>query len=236
MHLRRCGRQLPRHRGLLQQLGVAHGWSGEPRWDLRGDRRPLDFRHARIGTTSCSRPRYAQQWDTNSPTTARRSSSARACHVDGSPGHARTASAGLQVDHIDLVPSALHRPARTDRGDAQRVHRSGSTRGLVRYIGVSNYSAWRLMQALWTIDRRDLEPIVSIQPEIQLVADGPSELRARARAGLSDLRHRRDSLQPPRRGIADRQVPSWCRGARQHACERERRQARRARRRGDRRH
>ncbi|MGI8747273.1 MAG: aldo/keto reductase, partial [Deinococcus sp.] len=42
-------------------------------------------------------------------------------------------------------------------------------RGWVRYIGCSNYSAWRLMQALWTSDRRGLESFVSIQPEYSLL-------------------------------------------------------------------
>lgn len=43
-------------------------------------------------------------------------------------------------------------------------------RGYVRYIGCSNYSAWRLMQALWTSDRRNLESFVSIQPEYSLLS------------------------------------------------------------------
>ena len=42
-------------------------------------------------------------------------------------------------------------------------------RGLVRYIGLSNFSAWRLMQALWTADKNGFESIVSIQPEFSLL-------------------------------------------------------------------
>lgn len=43
-------------------------------------------------------------------------------------------------------------------------------RGYVRYIGCSNYSAWRLMQALWTSDKKNLEAFVSIQPEYSLLS------------------------------------------------------------------
>ena len=43
-------------------------------------------------------------------------------------------------------------------------------RGYVRYIGASNYSAWRLMQALWTSDKKGLESFVSLQPEYSLLS------------------------------------------------------------------
>ena len=43
-------------------------------------------------------------------------------------------------------------------------------RGYVRYIGCSNYSAWRLIQALWTSDRHQFEHFVSIQPEYSLLS------------------------------------------------------------------
>ncbi|GEM85741.1 aldo/keto reductase [Meiothermus granaticius] len=43
-------------------------------------------------------------------------------------------------------------------------------RGYVRYIGCSNFSAWRLMQALWSSDKHGYESFVSIQPEYSLVA------------------------------------------------------------------
>ena len=42
--------------------------------------------------------------------------------------------------------------------------------GKVRYVGCSNFSAWRLMQALWASDRHGLERFVSIQPEYHLLA------------------------------------------------------------------
>ena len=75
----------------------------------------------------------------------------------------------LQVDHIDLyqvhwidteVPIEETLSALTDL----------VRKGYVRYIGCSNFSAWRLMQALWASDKHHLESFVSIQPEYSLVA------------------------------------------------------------------
>ena len=42
-------------------------------------------------------------------------------------------------------------------------------KGYVRYIGCSNFSAWRLMQALWASDKHGYERFVSIQPEYSMV-------------------------------------------------------------------
>jgi aryl-alcohol dehydrogenase-like predicted oxidoreductase len=41
--------------------------------------------------------------------------------------------------------------------------------GKVRYIGCSNYPAWRLMEALWTSDRHGLARYDSLQPHYSLV-------------------------------------------------------------------
>ncbi|WP_456410297.1 aldo/keto reductase [Oceanithermus sp.] len=41
-------------------------------------------------------------------------------------------------------------------------------KGLVRYIGVSNFSAWRTMQALWAADRRGLVAPVALQPHYSI--------------------------------------------------------------------
>ncbi len=41
--------------------------------------------------------------------------------------------------------------------------------GYVRYIGCSNFGAWRLMQALWASDKHSFEKFISIQPEYSLV-------------------------------------------------------------------
>ncbi|MGQ0549487.1 MAG: aldo/keto reductase [Armatimonadota bacterium] len=41
--------------------------------------------------------------------------------------------------------------------------------GKVRYIGCSNFDAWQLVWSLWTSDRRNWTPFVSVQPEYNLV-------------------------------------------------------------------
>ncbi|WP_018467858.1 aldo/keto reductase [Calidithermus timidus] len=74
----------------------------------------------------------------------------------------------LQTDYIDLyqvhwvdnqVPIEETLSALTDL----------VRRGWVRYIGCSNFSAWRLMQALWASDKHGYEAFVSLQPEYSLV-------------------------------------------------------------------
>lgn len=74
----------------------------------------------------------------------------------------------LGVDHIDLyqvhwldplVPIEETLSALTDLVRA----------GKVRYLGCSNFSAWRLVEALWVSDRRGLERFVSVQPEFSLL-------------------------------------------------------------------
>lgn len=74
----------------------------------------------------------------------------------------------LQVDHLDLYQAHWIDPL-VPIEETLGAFTDLVRRGLVRYIGVSNYSAWRLMEALWTIDRRDLEPIISIQPEYNML-------------------------------------------------------------------
>lgn len=73
----------------------------------------------------------------------------------------------LQVDYLDLyqvhtidnqVPIEETLSALTDL----------VRRGYVRYIGCSNFSAWRLMQALWASDKHGFESFVSIQPEYSI--------------------------------------------------------------------
>lgn len=75
----------------------------------------------------------------------------------------------LQVEHIDLyqvhwidvgVPIEETMSALTDL----------VKRGYVRYLGCSNYSAWRLMEALWTSDKYGLERFVSVQPEYSIAS------------------------------------------------------------------
>lgn len=75
----------------------------------------------------------------------------------------------LGVDHIDLY-QAHWIDSRTPVEETLAAFTELVRRGYVRYIGCSNYSAWRLMQALWTSDRRGLEAFVSLQPEYSLLS------------------------------------------------------------------
>lgn len=91
----------------------------------------------------------------------------------------------LGVDHIDLyqahwidplVPIEETLSAMTDL----------VRQGKVRYLGCSNYSAWRIMEALWTSDRRQLESFVSVQPEYSLL----DPTRSHAEMELARMCHR----------------------------------------------
>lgn len=75
----------------------------------------------------------------------------------------------MQVDHIDLY-QAHWVDNQTPIEETLSAFTELVQRGYVRYIGCSNYSAWRLMQALWTSDRRGLESFVSVQPEYSLLS------------------------------------------------------------------
>jgi aryl-alcohol dehydrogenase-like predicted oxidoreductase len=73
----------------------------------------------------------------------------------------------LGVDHIDLYQAHYIDPF-TPIEETLSAFTDLVRRGLVRYIGCSNYSAWRLMQALWASDVRGFERYVSVQPEYSL--------------------------------------------------------------------
>ncbi len=69
----------------------------------------------------------------------------------------------LGVDHIDLYQAHFIDPLvpiEETLGAMTDLVRQGK----VRYIGCSNFSAWRLMEALWQSDKNNLESFVSIQP------------------------------------------------------------------------
>ncbi len=75
----------------------------------------------------------------------------------------------LQLDHIDLYQ--VHWvDARVPIEETLSALSDLVRRGLVRYIGCSNFSAWRLMQALWASDKNNFESFISIQPEFSLSA------------------------------------------------------------------
>jgi aryl-alcohol dehydrogenase-like predicted oxidoreductase len=74
----------------------------------------------------------------------------------------------LQTDYVDLYQ------AHWDDGDTPldetlRALDDLVRQGKVRYIGASNYHAWRLTRALWESDRRGLVRYESIQPKYNLV-------------------------------------------------------------------
>jgi aryl-alcohol dehydrogenase-like predicted oxidoreductase len=74
----------------------------------------------------------------------------------------------LQTDFIDLYQA--HWDDRdTPLEETLRVFDDLVRQGKVRYIGASNYHAWRLTRALWESDRRAYVRYESIQPKYNLV-------------------------------------------------------------------
>lgn len=74
----------------------------------------------------------------------------------------------LKIDTIDLYQ--IHAfdpdtPLEETLGALDDLVRAGK----VRYIGCSNYDAWRIVQALWVSDRGHLARFVSVQPEYNLL-------------------------------------------------------------------
>lgn len=74
----------------------------------------------------------------------------------------------LGVDHIDLYQAHFIDPL-VPIEETLSAFTDLVRQGKVRYLGCSNFSAWRLMEALWTSDRRNLESFVSVQPEYSLL-------------------------------------------------------------------
>ncbi len=74
----------------------------------------------------------------------------------------------LGVDHIDLYQAHWIDPL-VPIEETLSAFTDLVRQGKVRYIGCSNFSAWRLLEALWTSDRKSLESFVSIQPEYSLL-------------------------------------------------------------------
>ena len=74
----------------------------------------------------------------------------------------------LQTDYIDLYQS--HSPDDTvPIQETLRAYDDLVRQGKVRYIGASNYNAWRLMKALWTSDKNNLARYDCLQPRYNLV-------------------------------------------------------------------
>lgn len=75
----------------------------------------------------------------------------------------------LDVDYIDLLQ--IHRfdpdtPLEETLDALNDLVRTGD----VRYIGCSNYDAWRLTQALWVSDKRHWASFTSVQPQYNLLS------------------------------------------------------------------
>src|SRR3972149_75730 len=74
----------------------------------------------------------------------------------------------LGTDYIDLYQ--LHWPDdETPIEETLRALDDLVRRGMVRYIGCSNFAAWQVVQGLWASDRLGLERFVSVQPHYSLM-------------------------------------------------------------------
>ena len=74
----------------------------------------------------------------------------------------------LQTDYIDLYQTHWY-DDETPIEETMAALDSLVRQGKVRYVGCSNYPAWRLMQALWACDKGNLVRYDSIQPHYSLV-------------------------------------------------------------------
>jgi aryl-alcohol dehydrogenase-like predicted oxidoreductase len=97
---------------------------------------------------------------------------------------------GLSRTHIFQAVEASLRRLNTDYIDLYQAHAFDETtpieetleafndlvrQGKARYIGCSNYPAWKLMQALWVADKYHLERYDTLQPHYSLVHRGEFE-------------------------------------------------------------
>ena len=73
----------------------------------------------------------------------------------------------LQVETIDLYQTHSYDPE-TPIEETLSALTDLVRQGKVRYIGCSNYPAWRLMQALWAAEKLGLEGYISLQPNYSL--------------------------------------------------------------------
>lgn len=74
----------------------------------------------------------------------------------------------LQMDYIDIY-YIHHVDTQTPLEEMLRAFDDLVTQGKVRYTACSNYEAWRLMEALWISDSKDLARFECYQPQYSLV-------------------------------------------------------------------
>jgi aryl-alcohol dehydrogenase-like predicted oxidoreductase len=74
----------------------------------------------------------------------------------------------LQTDYLDLYQTHWF-DAETPIEETMRALDDLIRAGKVRYVGCSNYPAWRLVESLWASDRGGWASYVSIQPHYNLV-------------------------------------------------------------------
>ncbi len=83
----------------------------------------------------------------------------------------------LGVDHIDLYQAHFIDPL-VPIEETMSAFTDLVRQGKVRYLGCSNFSAWRLTESLWASDRRDLESFVSVQPAYNLLEPTRADVEA----------------------------------------------------------
>ncbi|MCB1645992.1 MAG: aldo/keto reductase, partial [Pseudomonadales bacterium] len=76
--------------------------------------------------------------------------------------------ARLQTDYVDIYQSHGFDPD-TPIEESLRAFEDLSRAGKVRYVGCSNYPAWRLGEALRAADRLGVEGYVSVQPRYNIL-------------------------------------------------------------------
>ncbi|HHY56031.1 MAG TPA: aldo/keto reductase [Chloroflexi bacterium] len=74
----------------------------------------------------------------------------------------------LQTDYIDLYQAHWY-DEETPIEETMAAFDTLVRQGKVRYVGCSNYPAWRLMEALWASDKRNLVRYDALQPHYNLV-------------------------------------------------------------------
>ena len=81
----------------------------------------------------------------------------------------------LQTDYIDLYLAHSFDPV-TPLEETLSTFDDLVRQGKVRYIGCSNWPVYKVVDALWTSDRRNLEPFVCLQYNYSLLARWETEL------------------------------------------------------------